>query len=100
MKKREQEPSEQFNHAKKNHDMGAFGADRWVSNLGWRLSHLRTKIRMLEDKRIPDGTPLRIPDEYDPSPIKNALLEKGLNTNVATPESITLSDDLHDLLGY
>ena len=55
---------------------------------------------MLEDKRIPDGTPLRIPDEYDPSPIKNALLEKGLNTNVATPESITLSDDLHDLLGY
>ncbi|MFM5095551.1 integrase [Aeromonas rivipollensis] len=100
LKKREQESSEQFNHAKKNHEMGAFGADRWVSNLGWRLSHLRTKIRMLEDKRIPDGTPLRIPDEYDPSPIKNALLEKGLNTNVATPESITLSDDLHDLLGY
>jgi hypothetical protein len=99
LKKREHQVEEQFNKAIENHDSGAFGADRWVSALGWRLSHIKTKIRLLEDENIPDGTPVRIPDEFDPSPIKEILREKGLDLDIKTPESITLGDDVYDLLG-
>jgi hypothetical protein len=53
--------------------MGTFGADRWVSNHHWRLTHLRTKISILENENTPDGTVVRIPDEYDPSPVKEML---------------------------
>ncbi|WP_458773380.1 hypothetical protein, partial [Aeromonas caviae] len=65
-----------------------FGADRWVSSHGWRLAHIRTKIRLLEDENVLDGTPIRIPDVYDPSPAKVVLLEKGLNIEVQSPDSI------------
>lgn len=100
LRKREAEVSEQFQRAVDSHQIGAFGADRWVSSLGWRLSHLRTKIRMLEDDRMPDGAALRIPEQFDPSPIKVAMLEKGLDTEVKKPDSITLDDDVYKLLGF
>lgn len=99
LKKREKQVEEQFNNAVKNHEMGSFGADRWVSALGWRLSHIRTKIKLLTDESLPDGTPVRVPDEFDPSPTKNILREKGLEHDVQPPESITLDDDIYDLLG-
>lgn len=99
LKKREKEIEEQFNKAVSNHDMGAFGADRWVSALGWRLSHIKTKIKILEDESLPNGSAVRIPDEFDPSPTKNILREKGLDLDVKPPESIELDDDLYNLLG-
>ena len=99
LKKREAQVEEQFNKAVEGHDMGTFGADRWVSSLGWRLSHLKTKIRLLENDNLPDGTPIRVPEEFDPSPTKNILREKGLERDVQSPESITLDDDIYDLLG-
>ncbi|MCV5792386.1 hypothetical protein OFN52_35590, partial [Escherichia coli] len=51
-------------------------------------AHIRTKIRLLEDENVLDGTPIRIPDVYDPSPAKVVLLEKGLNIEVQSPDSI------------
>ncbi|MGB0567041.1 MAG: hypothetical protein ACPGKV_10735 [Alteromonas macleodii] len=50
-----------------------FGADRWVTALGFRLSKIKTIITMMEDPNTPDGTPIRIPDELDPSPVKRSL---------------------------
>ncbi|MFS1424408.1 integrase [Shewanella sp. 10N.286.48.B5] len=99
LKKREKEVEAQFNKAGKDHEMGSFGADRWVSSLGWRLSHIRTKIRLLEDDRVPDGSAIRIPEEFDPSPVKTVLLEKGYDTEVQKSDSITLDDDVYKLLG-
>lgn len=99
LKKREKEVEAQFNKATQDHKMGAFGADRWVSSLGWRLSHIRTKIRLLEDDTVPDGTAIRIPEEFDPSPVKTVLLEKGYDTEVEKSDSITLDDDVYKLLG-
>lgn len=89
--------TEQINKAKEHHKLGAFGADRWISNLGWRLAHIRTKIAFLENSEIPNGALLRIPDEYDPSPVKLALLEKGMDIDVKKPETAKL-DDLYRLM--
>lgn len=99
LKKREKQVEAQFDKAGKDHEMGAFGTDRWVSSLGWRLSHIRTKIRLLEDDRVPDGAAIRIPEEFDPSPVKTVLLEKGYDTEIQKSDSITLDDDVYKLLG-
>ncbi|MCH8492861.1 MAG: integrase [Idiomarina sp.] len=98
LKTREQEVQSQLNKALVDHEMGAFGADRWVTNHGWRLSHIRTKIRILEDENTPEGTVVRIPEEYDPSPVKEMLREKGLDTEVTSPEKIQFEDDLFELM--
>lgn len=98
LKKREQEVQSQLNKALIDHDMGAFGADRWVTNHGWRLSHIRTKIRILEDENTPDGAVVRIPEEYDPSPVKEMLREKGLDTEVTSPEKLQFEDELFELM--
>lgn len=50
-----------------------FGADRWVTSLGFRLSKIKTIITMIEDPSRPDGTPVRILNELDPSPVKRSL---------------------------
>lgn len=50
-----------------------FGTDRWVTALGFRLSKIKTIITVMEDPNKPDGTPIRIPDELDPSPVKRSL---------------------------
>ena len=98
LKHREIQLTEQINKAKEHHKLGAFGADRWISNLGWRLAHIRTKIAFLENSEIPNGALLRIPDEYDPSPVKLALLEKGMDIDVKKPETAKLDDDLYRLM--
>ena len=98
LKHREIQLTEQINKAKEHHKLGAFGADRWISNLGWRLAHIRTKIAFLGNSEIPNGALLRIPDEYDPSPVKLALLEKGMDIDVKKPETAKLDDDLYRLM--
>lgn len=61
-----------------------FGADRWVDHYLWELAHTRTMRLMLENPTIPDGTPLRIPSDHDPSPVKRALMDLGI---VSAPDS-------------
>lgn len=98
LKKREIQLTEQFTKAKEHHKMGVFGADRWISSLGWRLTHIRTKIKFLENEQIPDGALLRVPDEYDPSPIKQTLLKKGMDIDIQKPETAKLDDELYRLM--
>lgn len=98
LKQREQEVQSQLNKAMHDHEMGAFGADRWVTNHGWRLSHLRTKIRILEDENTPEGAVVRIPEEYDPSPVKEMLREKGLDTEVKSPDELDFTDEMFALM--
>ena len=57
---------------------GAFGADRWVDDAIWELALTRTMRRMLEAGPVPDGTVLRIPADYDPSPVRRALMDLNL----------------------
>ncbi len=64
---------EQLEDAKLKASDNVFGADRWVTALGFRLSKIKTIITMLEDPKRPDGTPVRVPDELDPSPVKRSL---------------------------
>jgi hypothetical protein len=64
---------EQLDHAKVSDEDNVFGADRWVTSLGFRLSKIITIIALLEDPNRPDGTQIRIPDELDPSPVKRSL---------------------------
>jgi hypothetical protein len=88
LKSREKEVALQLEKAMRDHEMGDFGADRWVSNHGWRLAHIRTKIRLLEDESTPDGTPIRIPEEYDPTPVKETLIKKGMVKGVESSVDI------------
>tara|TARA_R110001583_G_scaffold58352_1_gene174023 strand:+ start:2950 stop:5178 length:2229 start_codon:yes stop_codon:yes gene_type:complete len=64
---------EQLEHAKARATDNVFGADRWVTSLGFRLSKLKTILAILEDTERPDGTQVRIPDKLDPSPVKRSL---------------------------
>lgn len=98
LKNREKEVKSQLDKAMVDHEMGTFGADRWVSNHGWRLTHLRTKIRILEDESTPDGIAVRIPDEYDPSPVKEMLREKGLDTEIDSPDELGFADEMFELM--
>ena len=98
LKQRETQLTEQFNKAKEHHKIGVFGADRWISNLGWRLTHIKTKIKFLENSEIPNGSLLRMPDEYDPSPVKLALQEKGMDIDIQKPETAKLDDELYRLM--
>ncbi len=69
----------QFEKSKADASDGAFGADRWVTHLGWKLAHIRTNREILESKDTTDGTVLWIPPHHDPSPIKRALEQNTLN---------------------
>ncbi len=64
---------EQLEDAKLKVGESVFGADRWVTALGFRLSKIKTIITMMEDPNRSEGTPIRIPDELDPSPVKRSL---------------------------
>ena len=55
-----------------------FGADRWVDDAIWELALTRTMRKMLEGEAVPDGTVLSIPAEYDPSPVRRALMDLGM----------------------
>lgn len=64
---------EQLRHAKAAAEDQFFGADRWVTALGFRLSKIKTLIFLLEDPKKADGAHVRIPDELSPSPVKRSL---------------------------
>ena len=64
--------------AQQAHIDGDFGADRWVDNHKWKLSHVRAMRIALEHPEIPDGAILRIPDGHDPSAVRRALMDLGL----------------------
>ena len=57
---------------------GMFGADRWVDHFIWELALTRTMRKMLEAGPVPDGTILRIPADYDPSPLRRTLMDLGV----------------------
>lgn len=64
--------------AQKAHQVGDFGADRWVDNHKWKLAHVRSMRMALEHRGVPDGSILRIPEGHDPSPVRRALIELGM----------------------
>ena len=64
---------EQLDHAKVSVADNVFGADRWVTSLGFRLSKIKTIITMLLDPNRLDGSQVRVPDVLDPSPVKRSL---------------------------
>lgn len=64
---------EQLEHAKASAEDNVFGADRWVTALGFRLSKVKTLTFLLEDPKNSDGALFRIPDELSPSPVKRSL---------------------------
>lgn len=73
LKRLEKLYEEQLADAKLKAEKQVFGADRWVTASGFRLSKIRTIITMMEDPASQDGTPIRIPHELDPSPVKRSL---------------------------
>jgi hypothetical protein len=64
---------EQLEGAKVNAEDLVFGADRWVTALGFRLIKVKTIINMLEDPKNPDGSAVIVPSVLDPSPVKRAF---------------------------
>ncbi len=80
IKRLEAQIASQFEKSKVDSSNGAFGADRWVTHLGWKLAHIRTNREILESDKTPDGTILWIPPEHDPSPIKRALDQNNFKT--------------------
>jgi hypothetical protein len=83
IKRLEGQVESQFEKSKVDASAGAFGADRWVTHLGWKLAHIRTNREILESEKTPDGAILWIPPEHDPSPIKRALDQKNLKTELS-----------------
>lgn len=75
IKKLEDTLEERLKKAREAAIEGVFGAVRWVDDVIWELSLTRTMRKMLEAGPVPDGTILRIPAEYDPSPVRRTLME-------------------------
>ena len=69
---------ERLNKARQVASEGDFGSDRWVDDCIWELALARTMRKMLEAGPVPDGTVLSIPAEYDPSPVRRALMDLNL----------------------
>ena len=89
--------SEQYEQALKNQGEQVFGADRWVSSLGFRLAKIRFILNFMKNPEVGDGAMVRIPDELDPSPVKRAL-SKNNNTN-EIPTTIDLIELTKNNLG-
>lgn len=90
----EEMTSTQLDKARQASSGGIFGADRWTDHYKWKLAHVRTMRTMLEAGSVPDGSVLRIPDEYDPSPVRRTLMELNLveppaSIDVPTPKVIS-----------
>lgn len=100
LKELEQKTSMSFDKAVKAKGSGVFGVDRWISHHVWKLSHIRTKIAMLEDPSLPHGGIVRVPEAYDPSPIKEGLASRGHNTEIESEKSINFDDDIRNLMGF
>jgi hypothetical protein len=80
IKRLEDQVASQFEKAKTDASDGFFGADRWVTHLGWKLAHIRTQRVRLESSDTPEGAILWISPEHDPSPIKRSLEQSNLKS--------------------
>ncbi len=69
---------ERLDKAREAASEGVFGTDRWVDDCIWELALARTMRKMLEAGPVPNGTVLSIPAEYDPSPVRRALMDLNL----------------------
>lgn len=84
----------QLEHAIDEATDDTFGADRWVTHLGWKLTHIRTLINHKTDEQIPDGMIIRTPPEHDPSPTRLALSSKGLAIDLDEEKTQTGEDNI------
>jgi hypothetical protein len=41
---------------------------------------------------------VRIPDEYDPSPVQEMLRDKGLDVEIESPDELGFEDDMFELM--
>lgn len=99
LKRKEKQESLLLQRARRNRKQRTFGSDRWVDQHLWRLLHITAKIRLLEDTDVPSGTPLRMPELYDPSPVKELLQSKNKSLDVPSSESKMLQELALKLLG-
>ncbi|MGO2514394.1 hypothetical protein, partial [Marinomonas polaris] len=88
----EKQVESQFNKATEDEAGSVFGADRWVSHLGWKLAHIRTQRGRLESEDTPEGAILWIPPEHDPSPVKRALEQNDLDITASNQDLVEESE--------
>ena len=88
----EKQVESQFNKATEDEADSVFGADRWVSHLGWKLAHIRTQRGRLESEDTLEGAILWIPPEHDPSPVKRALEQNDLDITVSNQDLVEESE--------
>jgi hypothetical protein len=88
----EKQVESQLNKAYEDEADSVFGADRWVSHLGWKLAHIRTQRGRLESEDTPEGTILWIPPEHDPSPVKRALEQNDLDITASNQDLVEESE--------
>lgn len=88
----EKQVESQFNKAIEDEADSVFGADRWVSHLGWKLAHIRTQRELLESEDTPEGAILWIPPEHDPSPVKRALEQNNLDITASNQDLVEESE--------
>jgi hypothetical protein len=86
--KLEERVNSQFERAKSDMGDAVFGADRWMSHLGWKLAHIRTQRVRLESAETPNGAVLWIAPEHDPSPIKRALEQNQYKTKPNASDTV------------
>jgi hypothetical protein len=86
--KLEERVNSQFERAKSDMGDGVFGANRWMSHLGWKLAHIRTQRVRLESAETPNGAVLWIAPEHDPSPIKRALEQNQYKTKPDASDAV------------
>jgi hypothetical protein len=82
----------QLNKVTEDNADGVFGADRWLSYLGWKLAHIRTQRQRLESEDTPEGAVLWIPPAHDPSPIKRALEQNDLDISASNQDLVEESE--------
>lgn len=88
IRKLEERVNSQFEKAKLDMGVGVFGANKWVSYLGWKLAHIRTQRVRLESEDTTNGAVLWISPEHDPSPIKRALEQNHFKTKPDANEAV------------
>ena len=88
IKQLEEQIESQLRKAEVDDGNSIFGADRWVTHLGWKLAHIRTHRQMMESEDTPKGAVIWIPPEHDPSPTKRALEQQGLKIQADEEERL------------
>lgn len=70
---------------------------RTVMHVGTELGFVRGRVRILKDSRVPDGTVIQIPRDFDPSEIRLGLMEQGLQ-QASKPQPNMMTADIARLL--